>query len=280
MHFIMPLFVLGGGGYILLCAWLFFMQSRLLYYPNLPSRELGATPAAIGLHYESVTLTTADRVRLYGWFVPAKQERAVLLFFHGNAGNISHRLDSLRIFHNLGLSVLIFDYRGYGQSEGRVSEKGTYLDAEAAWRYLTEDRGIRPESIILFGRSLGGAIAARQAATAVPGALILESVFTSVPDLAGRYYPIFPVRLLSRFRYDTVAALHSVSCPILIIHSPDDEIIPYENSQRLYEAAGEPKSFLAIRGGHNEGFLASGELYTNGLDEFIASLPYQKPEDR
>lgn len=273
MHFIMQLLVLGGAGYLLLCAFMFFMQSRLLYYPNLPSRELRSTPAAIGLDYQSITLTAGDLVRLHGWYVPAKKERAVLLFFHGNAGNISHRLDSLRIFHNLGLSVLIFDYRGYGRSEGKVNERGTYLDAEAAWRYLTEERQIRPGNIILFGRSLGGAIAARQAAGDTPAALILESVFTSVPDLAARYYPIFPVRLLSRFNYDTLEALRNGFCPVLIIHSHNDEIIPYENGLRLYEAAREPKSFLAIRGSHNEGFLTSGSLYVNGLDAFISSLP-------
>lgn len=280
MNLIAQLLVLGAAGYLLLCAVLYFMQSRLLYYPNLPSRELVATPSAIGLEYQSVTLTAGDGVRLHGWFVPAARERATLLFFHGNAGNISHRLDSLRIFNGLGLSVLIIDYRGYGQSEGRVSEEGTCLDAEAAWRYLTVERGVGPERIILFGRSLGGAVAARLAAESTPAALILESVFTSVPELAARYYPVFPVRLLSRFRYDSREALRQVSCPVLIVHSPDDEIIPYEHGRRLYEAAGEPKSFLAIRGGHNEGFLESGAMYVNGLDAFIASLPYQKPEDR
>lgn len=280
MQFFVPLFALGGAVYMLLCAYLFFMQSRMLYYPNLPSRKLRTTPAAIGLDYEPVTLTADDRVRLHGWFVPAEKQRAVLLFFHGNAGNISHRLDSLRIFHELGLSVLIFDYRGYGQSEGRPSEQGTYLDAEAAWRHLTVDRGIHPGNIVLFGRSLGGAVAAHQAAMDTPAGLILESVFTSVPDLAASYYRFIPVRLLSRFRYDTLAAVRMASCPVLIIHSPNDDIISYENGQRLYEAAEEPKTFLAIRGSHNEGFLASGSLYMNGLDVFIASLPYQKPEDK
>jgi uncharacterized protein len=186
----------------------------------------------------------------------------------------------LRIFHDLGLSVLIFDYRGYGRSEGRPSEQGTYLDAEAAWVHLTVDREINPGNIVLFGRSLGGAVAARQAAVDTPAALILESVFTSVPDLAARYYRFIPVRLLSRFRYDTLAAVRKVSCPVLVIHSPNDEIIPYENGRRLYEAAGEPKSFLALRGSHNEGFLASGSQYVNGLEAFISSLPGQRPEDR
>jgi hypothetical protein len=272
MHFIVPFLFLGGAVYILLCTYLFFMQSRLLYYPNLPSRELRYNPSDIGLDYESVYITTRDNVRLHGWFVPAKRERATLLFFHGNAGNISHRLDSLRIFYNLGLSTLIIDYRGYGQSEGKVTEEGTYLDAEAAWNYLTKERQTEPEKIILFGRSLGGSIAAHQSARNTPEALILESVFTSVPDMAAKFYPVFPVRLLSRFQYNSIEALRKINCPVLIIHSPDDEIIPYENGLRLFEAAGKPKSFLEIRGSHNEGFLASGSLYVKGLDAFLSSV--------
>jgi fermentation-respiration switch protein FrsA (DUF1100 family) len=191
------IFVLGV--YLALGLLLFFTQSRLLYYPNLPSRAVVATPAHIGLAYEEVALVAEDGVGLHGWFLPAAGEsRGVLLFFHGNAGNISHRLDSLRILHDLGLAVLIFDYRGYGQSQGRVSEEGTYLDAEAAWRHLSEVRGIAENEIVLFGRSLGAAVAAHLAASHRPKALIMESSFTSVPDLAASYYRIFPVRWLTR----------------------------------------------------------------------------------
>lgn len=274
MHFIVPLLFLVAVLYVLLCAYLFFMQSRLLFYPNLPSRELHGNPADIGLAYESVSITTSDNVALHGWFIPAREERGVLLFFHGNAGNISHRLDSLRIFHSLGLSTLIIDYRGYGQSGGRISEAGTYLDAEAAWQHLTRERKTDPHRIIVFGRSLGGAIAAWLAAQYNPGGLILESVFTSVPDMAAGLYPIFPVRLLSRFRYDTRAALKNVTCPVLIVHSREDEIIPYANGQKLYAAAGEPKTLLTIRGSHNEGFLTTGSVYRQGLEKFIRSLGF------
>lgn len=261
--------ILAAGMYGALCLYLFIMQARLLYYPNMPSRKLTATPADIGLAYEQVSITTRDRIKIHGWYVPVAQERFTLLFFHGNAGNISHRLDSIRIFHELGLSVLIVDYRGYGQSEGVISEQGTYRDAEAAWSFLTETRNMPAGRIVVFGRSLGAAIAAHIASTNKPGAVILESAFTSVPDMAARLYPIFPVRLLSRFNYDTRKMLTTVSSPVLIIHSPADEIIPYENGELLFEAAREPKKMLIIRGGHNEGFLASGNIYIKGIDDFL-----------
>ena len=273
-NIIWPVTILAAGMYGALCLYLFLMQAKLIYYPNIPSRNLTASPKDIGLAYESVSMVTSDGVMIHGWFVPAQQERGTLLFFHGNAGNISHRLDSIKIFHALGLSTLIIDYRGYGRSLGAISEQGTYLDAEAAWSYLTGTRNIAARQIVVFGRSLGAAIAAYIAAEQKPGGLILESAFTSVPDMAARMYPVFPVRLLSKFQYNTEKFLHSVSSPVLIIHSPDDEIIPYENGQKLFNSAREPKEFLKIQGGHNEGFLASGRAYGDGISNFIdASLP-------
>jgi fermentation-respiration switch protein FrsA (DUF1100 family) len=274
-HIIWSVIILAAVVYGALCLYLFLMQGKLLYYPNIPSRKLTASPGEIGLAYESVYITTSDGVTIHGWFIPtAKQMRGTLLFFHGNAGNISHRLDSLKIFHDLGLATLIFDYRGYGRSQGSISEPGTYLDAEAAWDYLTQTRKVPAPEIIVFGRSLGAALAAHIGARKKPGALILESAFTSVPDMASRLYPFFPVRLFSRFHYNTEKSLLSASSPVLIIHSPDDEIIPYENGQKLYNSAREPKKFLQIHGGHNEGFLISGQVYRDSIREFIAaSLP-------
>jgi len=278
MSFFGPLLVIAGMMYVLLCVFLYLMQPRLLYYPNLPGRKLTASPADIGLDYETVSLVTADNIRLHGWFVYAPRQRGTLLFFHGNAGNISHRLDSLRIFTRLGLSTLIIDYRGYGESEGNISEEGTHLDGEAAWEYLTGARGIDPRQILVFGRSLGGAVAAHLVAGRPAAGLILESSFTSVPDLAARFYPFLPVRLLSRYSYDTRKYLAQVASPVLVIHSPDDEIIPFTNGLELYDAANEPKTMLRIRGGHNEGFLASGPLYYNGLEGFVAATLGRGPE--
>jgi fermentation-respiration switch protein FrsA (DUF1100 family) len=245
---------------------LYFLQDRLLYFPL---SHISTTPADIGLAYETIELTTSDRVKLSGWFIPTENARATVLFFHGNAGNISHRLESIEVFHRLGLSVLIIDYRGYGQSQGKPSEYGTYLDAEAAWQYLVKERQIPPEQIILFGRSLGGAVAAWLAQQHSPGALILESTFTSVPDVAAKHYPFLPVRWLVRAQYNSQERLPTIKCPVLIIHSPDDEIIPFEHGRQLFAVAPEPKDFLQLTGGHNEGFLITGQAYQAGLAKFI-----------
>lgn len=257
------------AAYGILVLIVFLFQSRLVYFPTLPSRDIIATPKDIGISYIPVDITTADKIKLNAWFLPASKARGVLLFFHGNAGNISHRLDSLKIFHDLGLSVLIFDYRGYGRSQGSPSEPGTYRDAEAAWRYLTEKRAIPANEIIVFGRSLGAAIAAYLANQHLPKALILESSFTSVPDLAAQIYPFLPVRWLAKIRYNTQAHLKSVTCPALIIHSRDDEIIPFAHGRKLFASINAPKQFLELNGGHNDGFLVSGQTYIEGLDRFL-----------
>ncbi len=255
------------AGYLLLAGWVYLRQDSMVYHPH---PVLETTPAAIGLDYEDIRLTTADGVSIHGWFVPGPDApRRVVLFCHGNAGNIGHRLDSLKIFHDLGLSVLMFDYRGFGQSEGRPTESGTYLDAEAVWEHLVMVRGFKPSEIIVFGRSLGGAVASHIAAQRPATALILESTFTSLPDLGAKFYPYLPVRLLARHRYDNIKHLRKVRCPVLVVHSPEDELIPFAHGQTLYAAAPEPKMFLEISGGHNSGFLTSGKTYALGLQTFL-----------
>lgn len=249
----------------------YFYQPNLLYFPDIPGRELESTPARIGLDYEAVKLTTADHLALDAWYIHHPSGRGTLLFFHGNAGNMAHRLESIRQFHAMGFAILIFDYRGYGQSEGKPTEEGTYTDAEAAWSFLTDTRNIPPDKIVLFGRSLGGAIAAQLAARHRPGAIIIESTFTSVPDIARDLYPWLPVKRLSRFQYNAKSSISAISSPVLIVHSRDDEIIPFAHGQALYAHASEPKHLLEIRGGHNDGFLVSGDLYTTGIDEYLST---------
>jgi len=256
-----------AGVYVAFAGYLFIFQSNYVYYPE---RTLITDPGNIGLSFENVSFETTDGLKLSGWFIPCEGARGVILFCHGNAGNISHRLDSIQIFHRLGLAVFIFDYRGYGQSEGKPSESGTYRDVEAAWHYLVEERQVSPGKIVVFGRSLGGAVAAWQARSHTPGALILESVFTSMPDIAAKLYPYLPVKLLSRFKYDTEEYLKGINCPVLIVHSPDDEMMPFRHGQRLFETAKEPKEFLKISGSHNEGFVISPKYYEEGLNTFIS----------
>jgi fermentation-respiration switch protein FrsA (DUF1100 family) len=252
--------------FLLVSVSLYYRQDSMLFFPEKVIRQ---TPKSIGLEYEEVSLTTKDGVVISGWYIPAGDEKGVVLFCHGNAGNVSDRLDSIKIFHDLRQSVLIFDYRGYGRSGGTISEKGTYLDAEAAWDYLTEVRHKSAGEITIFGRSLGGAIAAETALRKRPVCLVLESTFMSVPAIARKYYPWLPVGLIAKYRYATLDKIGLIRCPKLIIHSKEDEIIPFEHGRKIYEKAVPPKEFLEIKGGHNEGFMLSGDAYKEGLGSFL-----------
>ncbi|MGR9107170.1 MAG: alpha/beta hydrolase [Gammaproteobacteria bacterium] len=254
------------GAYLLLLVLVYFSQSALLYFPT---HDVFATPDRAGLRYEPVQFKTADNILLDGWYLPVDPTRETLLFFHGNAGNITHRLDSLLIFAEMGLNVFIFDYRGYGQSRGSPSEHGTHLDAQAALDYLTLNRGIPLSRVIYFGRSLGGAVAARLATERAPKLLIIESTFTSVPELAAEIYPFLPARWISRFHYNTRSYLESVDIPTLIIHSRDDEIIAVHHGRALYKALPGRAEFLEIRGDHNSGFLSDRAFYVQGLKRFL-----------
>jgi fermentation-respiration switch protein FrsA (DUF1100 family) len=255
------LFALNAGFYL--------QQPKMIFFP---SRGLEATPAEWGLPFEEVALQTEDAVRLHGWYLPHPTATRTLLFFHGNGGNISHRGESLEIFHRLGLNVLIIDYRGYGLSAGTPDEAGLYRDAMAAWRYLTVQRGVAPRQILLFGRSLGGAVATQLASQVTPGALILESTFSSAADMGAQLFPWLSKVIWLRYRFDSVAAIRQLQSPLLLAHSADDEIIPLQLGQRLYVAAPAPKRFLALRGDHNSGFLQSQPAYESGLGEFIGAL--------
>ncbi|MGB5178343.1 MAG: alpha/beta hydrolase [Gammaproteobacteria bacterium] len=265
LHLLLVAFITWCG----ITLYLYFSQSRMLYYPELPSRALDATPADIGLPFETIHLTTEDGIQLHAWYVPAVAARGTLLFNHGNAGNIAHRLDSIRLFNSLGLNVLIYDYRGFGESGGKPSEQGTYRDARAAWDYLHENRAIAARRIVILGRSLGAAIAVDLASQVPSAGVILESAFTSVPDMAAHLYPWLPVRFLVRYKYDSAVKIGRISSPLLMMHSRDDEIIPFSQGEELFAHANEPKRFLELNGGHNDGHHASHEAYTKALQQFL-----------
>ena len=249
-------------------ALVYFRQSSLIYHPAA-TIELKRTPGHIGLDYEDVFLSTEDGLNIHGWYVPASESRGTVLFFHGNAGNISHRLDTITLLNGLSLDVLIIDYRGFGQSDGEPSEAGTYRDAEAAWRYLRETRGLGAEEIIVFGRSLGASIAAWLASEKTPAGLILEAGFSSITSMAKRIYPYLPVEWLSRFSYDTRDYVSRIRSPVLVSHSRSDNVVPFAEGQAVFENAPDDKVFFELRGGHNDGFIVSGMAYRNALDEFI-----------
>jgi fermentation-respiration switch protein FrsA (DUF1100 family) len=247
-------------------ALMFFLQSRLVYFPD---GQITATPQDKGIAYQEISFEATDGVQLSAWYVPSEANRGVVLFSHGNGGNISYNLPFVEILHRVGLSTFIYDYRGYGRSKGKPSEEGTYSDIAGAWRYLTESRKVPAGQILLYGQSLGGPIAAKLATEKKPAALILDSTFTSFIDIAGYHYPFLPVRWLARFEYNTLERVKNVRCPVLVIHSSDDEIVPFSQGVALYEAAPEPKAFIKLRGGHNDAlFLSAGE-YGTGLDAFL-----------
>ena len=261
-----PVIRVAVASYVGLVLLLYFRQGRYVYYP---SRSLTSTPATAGLKYEEVNVTAADGTGIHGWFVPAEGAGATVLLCHGNAGNIWHRIDALWMFHEMGFNVCCFDYRGYGKSGGKPTEEGTYQDAAAVWEWLVKVRGVGEDSIVIHGESLGGAVAAWLAENRSPAGLVLESTFTSLPDMAARLYPFLPVRWLCRFRYNTLERLSRIRCPVLVAHGRDDEMIPFAFGRRLFEAANEPKAFFELKGSHNTGREESGRQYEAVLREFI-----------
>lgn len=257
--------------YLGLTALIYFKQSALVFLPEI-ERHFRASPADIGLAFTVQKLTTTDGEILDGWFVPADPDRTargLVVFFHGNAGNIAHRLDYLHMFHRLGLATLIIDYRGYGLSSGKPSEQGSYLDAEATWRHATQVLGFPAERIVIFGESLGGGVATHLAMTNRPGALVLASTFTSIPNMGADLYPLLPIRLLAHIHYENIARVSRINSPVLVIHSRDDDVIPFAHGQRLFDAARQPKQFLEIEGGHNDGFVFSRGAWIEQLDRFL-----------
>jgi fermentation-respiration switch protein FrsA (DUF1100 family) len=266
------LLYIAGALVIAYCGWalvLYFLQASFLYQPV---RDVLDTPSKLGLDFESVLFKTSDGLLLTGWYIPADKSELTILFCQGNGGNVMHRLASINIFHNLGLNCFIFDYRGYGSSQGRPSEEGTYLDAAAAYKWLTGRRNVSPDNIIIFGRSLGGSIAAHLAASFRARALVIESAFTSYVDMGKRFFPYMPVRWFARFSYRTIRYIKYVRCPVMVIHSRDDKVVPLEFGQRLYEAAHEPKEFVRIVGSHNDGFLLSKAVYTKAWQDWLRFL--------
>ncbi len=257
---------IAAAAYAGLCAVLYLRQSAMVFHPTRPVED---TPASAGLAFEDVPLRTADGETLGAWFIPADAPRATLIMCHGNGGNIGHRVDAIRFFHGLGLNVLIFDYRGYGTSTGQPSEEGVHRDAQAAWQHLVGERGIPAGRIIVFGRSLGGAVAARLARDARPAGLVIEAAFTSVPDMGASLYPFLPVRLLCRYRLSTADCLPAVTCPVLVAHSPDDSLVPYRQGLALFNAARPPKRMVKLSGEHNDGESFFSDSYRQELDSFI-----------
>jgi fermentation-respiration switch protein FrsA (DUF1100 family) len=249
-----------------------WMEKGLIFFPT---REMTITPAYVGLRFEDLYLKTSDGIRVNAWFIPHPEARASLLWLHGNGGNLSHRVDQLRWLHEwVPAHVLMLDYREYGRSEGTVTEEGTYRDAEAAYDHLVS----RPESasgrVVVFGQSLGSAVAVELSLRRRVDGLILEAPLISIREMARTVFPWFPGTGWLKTRYDTLSKIGKVKAPLLILHGDRDEIVPFEHGERLYGAANEPKRFYTIRGsGHNDTYIVGGRPYFEEMARFIRELP-------
>ncbi len=250
---------------------IFYLRWFERYNIFFPTRKIELRPDYVGLSYEDVYFKSADGVRLNGWFIPASPSSPTVLLCHGNAGNIGHRLGIIRIFNRLNLNVFIFDYRGYGRSSGRPSEKGTYQDARAAYDYLLSRDDIDRDKIIFYGKSLGGAVAIELATRVNPCALISESAFTSTLDIGREIYPFLPLRIIITMKYDNLSKIKGLRPPKLIIHSIDDEIVPFRHGRRLFEEAPEPKQFYQMTGGHNEAVDLAEDEFAERIDRFLST---------
>lgn len=249
-------------------AAVMFAETSFIYFPM---REFDGEPTAMGQGFEDVALVAEDGTRLHGLFLPAREPRMTFLVSHGNAGNISHRVERALLFRDwLQANVLLYDYRGYGRSEGKPDEPGTYKDARAAYRHLVEARAIDPDRLVLFGESLGSAVTVELATSHRCGAVVLEAPFTSMPEMARVHYPIFPIGSLIRNRYDNVSKMGRLRAPLLVMHGNRDSVVPFWMGERVFQAAAPPKEFFRIEGAdHNDTYVVGGASYRRALGDFL-----------
>lgn len=246
----------------------------------IPSRTLTAHPGSFGLAYERLWLAAGDGPRLRAWWIPGPRADApVMLCLHGNAGNLSNRVDKMKLFHDAGAAQLWIDWRGYGESTGSPSEAGLHRDALAAWKRLAAEQGVPPGRLILYGESLGAGAAVELAARVPAAGLIIDGGFSSVPEMAREVLPWFPSFLI-RARFDNLAKLPRVTIPALFLHSREDEIVPYAQARRNFAAAAGPKSFVELKGSHNDGFLDSAPAYGAAIAYFLRQVVPTPSETR
>ncbi len=259
--------------YVCVLAIFLLLYARYIEKNNIffPSKDINLNPKNINLDFKDIYFNSDDTYRLNAWFIPSANAKFTLLFFHGNAGNISDRLDKILIFNKLGLNVFIIDYRGYGNSQGAPSENSFYKDARASYDYLIKEEKTPKDRIIIYGESLGGAVAVDLASKIESKALIIDSSFTRAADMAKILFPMLPSFLLS-IKFDSIKKIKNIKSEKLFIHSVDDEVIPFKLGEKLFKEASIPKYFLEIEGGHNTNFLDSKEKYIAGIKSFLIKL--------
>jgi pimeloyl-ACP methyl ester carboxylesterase len=240
-------------------------MKSVLYYPD---KQIFNLPLSCGITYEDVEFAAADGTKLHAWYSHSPAKRGTILYCHGNGGNICWHYEQLRIFNELGFDVFIFDYRGYGLSEGEPDVEGTYSDVEGAWSYL-ESKGVAASSIVVWGRSMGGPIAARCASLHAPGAFVGESTFTALRAEVIDVCVLSPLVLWPGADYPTIEYVKKIRCPVLVIHSGDDTTVQPHHGREIFSAANEPKAMLWINGSHNGGQFISRDRYISGVDSFM-----------
>ena len=243
------------------------------YFVFFPVQTLPTTPGDTNLTFEDVFFLSADQYWIHGWFIPGTS-KYTLLWFHGNGGNIGHRMEEILIMHHsLGINIFIFDYRGYGRSEGKPSEQGVYQDATAAIKYIQNRPEVDSDRIIYFGRSLGAAIAIHSASALPPAGMILVAPFTSLSDIASLKFPHLPLKWLTRNRYNTISKIQKVHTSLLIMHGDLDDVVPLTHSSRIFDTANQPKRLRVLVGaGHNDTHSINSYNYWNILKDFINTI--------
>lgn len=275
MKSFMSFILIFAGGFILLLFLMFLFQDRLLF---MPSSVMVQTPDSFGITFEDFWAETDDNIRIHGWYFPAENSDQVIVLSHGNAGNISNRISIAEELQETGAAVLMYDYRGYGKSEGSPTEKGLYRDIEAVINVLRFDKEYNEENIYLYGRSLGGAVAAYAATKFNVGGLVLDSAFINLRSMVRDVYPFVPT-FLAKYKFSTDQYLKELkNTPVIIMHSPNDEIVGFHNGKYLFDVANEPKQFVELRGGHNNNFFESSERITESWKGMLELKRKKKKE--
>ncbi|MEA1979361.1 MAG: alpha/beta hydrolase [candidate division Zixibacteria bacterium] len=260
--------IIFGGTFLIFSLYIYFNQHKMVFFP---SQTIIDSPDNWKIEFENIFINVNESEKIHGWYFPSTDTnvKKTVLLFHGNGGNISNRIPTIQFFVKNKINLFLFDYRGYGQSDGKPSEENMYVDSKAAYNWLLNEKSVLPQDIILFGRSLGGVPAIDLAVKTDCGGLILESTLTSAEDMGKLMFPGMPINFLLRYKLNSIDKIDKIKCPVLICHSQTDEIIPFKMGRKLFEKANDPKQFFELFGGHNELEYLDNDEYQHSILNLI-----------